>query len=100
MSVFNCPSYYTNDDLIDDIIQIRNLKILNCYNCPLLTSIPFIKGLDKLYCTYCYIKSIPFIEELNDLTCAGCPLKSIPLFKNLVYLNCSNCPLLQSILIF
>ncbi len=39
---------------------LEGLQKLNCYNCPLLTSIPVIEGLQYLNCYYCsLLTSIP-----------------------------------------
>ena len=60
----------------DPLASLVDLTELNCYNCPLLTSIP------------------PTLVGLTHLNCAGCPLLTSipPELVNLTTLFCHNCP--------
>ena len=52
--------------------RLEGLQILDCSDCPLLTSVPHIEGLQKLYCYNCpLLTSVPQIEGLR-LNCFGC----------------------------
>ena len=75
----------------------EELKKLDCNNCPLLTTIPNIKGLKEMYCIECpLLTNIPNIEGLNILYCINCPLLiTIPNIEGLNVLVCNNCPLLM-----
>jgi hypothetical protein len=77
---------------------IPGLQKLRCWDCPLLTSIPIIPGMQKLDMTQCDVIEIPVIAGLKILRCWGCLLlKTIPVIPGLKELTCGYCPLLTSI---
>jgi hypothetical protein len=85
-----------------DISTLVNLRRLDCYNCPLLTSIPnTLVNLINISCIGCpLLTSIPnTLVNLRTLYCDNCPLLSCiqSTFVNLIYLRCVKCPLLTSI---
>ncbi len=54
--------------------DFEGVKILDCSDCPLLTSISNIEGLKILNCSYCPLLTfIPNIEGLKTLYCSDCP---------------------------
>src|SRR5947199_266313 len=79
--------------------KLKGLKILDCSNCPLLTSIPQIEGLQTLYCCNCpLLTTIPQIKGLQILDCWNCSfLTTVPQIEALQVLNCSNCPMLTTV---
>ena len=91
---------YCNDcPLLTYIPNIKGLQILNCSNCSLLTNIPNIEGLEVIYCNDCVLlTNIPNIQGLKDIFCNECPLlTSIPYIEYLETLECCDCPLLTNI---
>ena len=72
---------------------------LDVSNCPNITEIPCLIGLQKLHCRYCFLlKEIFPIPSLIELDCSGCPLlTNIPFIPGLKILYCINCPLLRKI---
>ena len=64
-------------------------RVLDCYECPLLTNIPvqFPRNIN-----------IPWFCSLRALNCSRCPLLTeIPIINTLGLLSCSDCPLLTRI---
>ena len=61
--------------------NLPNLRMLECYSCPLLTHIP------------------PTLLNLEILICYKCPRLAVlpPTLTNLYYLRCYKCPLLTAI---
>ena len=79
--------------------NVIGLTELNCYKCPILTSIPHIEGLQILRCSNCpLLTSIPHIEGLLVLDCSNCSLlTSIPDIQGLQFVLCRGCPFLNHI---
>ena len=69
-------------DRLKDYSALRGKKELDCSGCRSLTtlnSVPYIAGLQTLYCGGCTsLTSIPVLAGLHDLYCEGCPLLYIP----------------------
>ena len=84
---------------INNGVEYKDLGVLMCRSCPILTSIPNIIGLQKLICCDCPIlTSIPNIVGLQKLMWCNCPLlTSIPNIVGLQILICCVCPLLTNI---
>ena len=64
-------------------------RVLDCYECPLLTNIPvqFPRNIN-----------MPWFCSLRALNCSRCPLLTeIPIINTLGLLSCSDCPLLTRI---
>ncbi len=77
----------------------ETITILDCSNCPLLTSIPDLPNLTQLDCSNCsLLVTISALPSLTRLECYKCPLlATISALPSLTELNCSNCPLLAAI---
>jgi hypothetical protein len=68
--------------------MIHGLQILNCDNCPNLTTIPQISGLKTIDCSYCpNLFYIPVIPGLKKLSCCECPSLTIPEIIDLKVFN-------------
>ena len=51
----------------------RNVTRLNCYNCPLLTSLPSLPNTKYLYCSNCpLLTSLPSLPLVIALNCWNC----------------------------
>ena len=77
-------------------------KSLECYNCPLLTSLPSLPLVTTLYCSGCpllrILTSLPSLPLVTSLDCSNCPLlTSLPDLPLVTSLYCYNCPLLTSL---
>lgn len=73
------------------------LRILSCINCPNITSVPYIEGLEILELDFTRVSEIPHIEGLIELHCHYSPIKSIPHIDSLQVLDCSNCKQITTI---
>lgn len=78
---------------------MNNLDVVDCNECPHVTTIPHIPGVIKIYCRNCpKIVSIPHIKGLRHLLCYNCPnLEYIPDIRGLTLLICDNCPNLKQL---
>lgn len=74
--------------------SLKGIKVLRCYECPHVTTIPKIKGLKELDLYECTaLTTIPKITSLKYLYCYYCPIVArIPKTKKLKVFDIGACP--------